>query len=99
MGKIYFDIMKDTMFDTKVDEFDSDVDLPDPDLFYRMINYQPKMPEINLPTIQLPQGSWACQWRRLKRRKWLLAATSCGALATLSSMGHYFYANYYLKQL
>jgi hypothetical protein len=50
MGKIYFDVMKDDMFlspNEKYDTYDSDVDEPDPDLFYRLINM--KMPKIPNP--------------------------------------------------
>lgn len=50
MGKIYFDVMKDDMFlqpNEKYDTYDSDVDEPDPDLFYRIINM--KMPKIPNP--------------------------------------------------
>ena len=42
MGRIYFDIMRDSMFENsneKMDTHDSDVDDPDPDLFYRIINH------------------------------------------------------------
>ena len=39
MGRIYFDIMRDSMFEgdgnKKVDTYDSDTDEPDPDIFYR----------------------------------------------------------------
>ena len=41
MGRIYFDVMKDDMFvdsNSRFDAYDSDVDDPDPDLFYRIIN-------------------------------------------------------------
>merc|ERR1711994_380536 len=48
MGRIYFDIMRDSMFEgdgnQKVDTYDSDTDEPDPDIFYRIINYP--MPDL-----------------------------------------------------
>jgi hypothetical protein len=43
MGKIYFEVMKDDMFvdaNARLDTFDSDVDEPDPDLFYRSRFYE-----------------------------------------------------------
>jgi len=50
MGKIYFDVMKDDMFlqpNEKYDTYDSDVDDPDPDLLYRIINMKmPKAPNL-----------------------------------------------------
>jgi len=57
MGKIYFEVMKDDMFEEKnkkLDTFDSDVDEPDPDLFYRIINTPiPKMPKLpKLPNLR-----------------------------------------------
>lgn len=43
LGRMYFDIMRNSMFDDDrgnkpLDDFDSDVDEPDPDMFYRVIN-------------------------------------------------------------
>ena len=57
MGKIYFEVMKDDMFEEKnkkLDTYDSDVDEPDPDLFYRIINTPiPKMPKLpKLPNLR-----------------------------------------------
>ena len=43
MGRIYFDIMRDSMFEgdgnQKVDTYDSDTDEPDPDIFYRYLKH------------------------------------------------------------
>ena len=42
MGRIYFNIMRDSMFEDpnkRMDRFDSDVDEPDPDPIYRLINH------------------------------------------------------------
>ena len=68
LGKIYFDVMKDSMFvssEHKIQDFDSDVDEADPDVFYRLIN----TPVPALPTIQIPQFSIPdlnVTWRRAK---------------------------------
>ena len=92
--------MKDNMFETEFDDFDSDVDSPDPDLFYRIINYKlPKIPQIPLPHPQKLRNitDLRLQWRRLKQKPWLLAATSCGVMASFTGFAHYFYSTYYFQ--
>ncbi len=51
LGKIYFDIMKDAMFEEKRDDYDSDADAPETELFYRIVN----APVPTLPRVKLPQ--------------------------------------------
>ena len=90
-------MMKDTMFEAKIDDFDSDVDVPDPDIFYRIINTPvPKMPKLSVPRLGVP--NFRLYWRRLKRRKGLLAATTIGLIATVAGATQYFYTQYYLKE-
>ena len=75
--------MKDTMFAADIDDFDSDFDEPDPDILYRIINAPiPKFPELKKPKwFGIPDFN--LQWRRLKRRKWLLRAIFAGIFATI----------------
>jgi hypothetical protein len=79
MGKIYFEVMKDDMFEDqnkKLDTFDSDVDEPDPDLFYRIINTPiPKFPK-------LPK------FREIGRKTWMVAASVASSLA-VAGLGIY----------
>ena len=92
--------MKDNMFETEFDDFDSDVDSPDPDLFYRIINYKlPKIPQIPWPHPQKLRNitDLRLQWRRLIQKPWLLAATSCGVMASFTGFAHYFYSTYYFQ--
>ena len=98
LGGIYFEVMKDTMFEEgKIDDFDSDVDVPDPDLLYRIINTPiPKMPTFSMPKLSVP--NFGLYWRRLKRRKGLLAATTIGLIATAAGVGQYLYTQYYNKE-
>ena len=98
LGGIYFEVMKDTMFEEgKVDDFDSDVDVPDPDVLYRIINTPiPKMPTLSMPKLSVP--NFGLYWRRLKRRKGLLAATTIGLIATAAGVGQYLYTQYYNKE-
>ena len=86
MGKIYFEVMKDDMFldaNKKMDTFDSDIDEPDPDMFYRIINTPiPKLPK--LP--QLPK------LRDVSRKTWLVAA-SLTTTAAVAGLGIYVHQN------
>ena len=67
---------------------------------YRIINYTPKPPSISIPRLSIPDFN--VYWRRFKyhisRKRWLFAATSCGLMATLTGMGHYFYTHHYLQR-
>ena len=58
--------MKDNMFETDIDDYDSDIDTPDPDMLYRIINSPlPKMPKLVLPKwFGIPDCN--LQLRRLK---------------------------------
>ena len=87
--------MKDNMFETDIDDYDSDIDTPDPDMLYRIINSPlPKMPKLVLPKwFGIPDFN--LQWRRLKCRKWLLAAITVGFLAIIG--GLLFHYSYLLK--
>lgn len=70
MGRIYFDIMRDSMFDDqdkKLDTYDSDVDEPDPDLFYRIINYP--MPDV----------------KKVSKRTWLKIIGGVASTAVLAA--------------
>ena len=67
LGSIYFEVMKDRMFEADIDDFDSDVDIPDPDWVYRIINAPvPTLPRVQLPRLGIPDFN--LQWRRLKER-------------------------------
>ncbi len=66
LGRIYFDIMKDSMFEAKGDDFDSDVDTPESELLYKIINAPiPEMPKIKLPTVRLFQA-WRSEFFSVK---------------------------------
>ena len=89
MGKIYFDVMKEDMFldaNSRLDTFDSDVDEPDPDLFYRIINAPvPNFREIGRNIREKISPSFGQSYaqvihQKLRRRK-LLVASVTGTLA------------------
>ena len=90
--------MKDRMFEADIDDFDSDVDTPDLDWVYRIINAPvPTLPRVQLPRLGMPDFN--LQWRRLKnhwrtirRRKWLLVAVIGGVLATLCGFGQFLFS-------
>ena len=73
MGRIYFDIMRDSMFEDsnkKMDTYDSDVDDPDPDLLYRIINHP-------LPDL-----------KKVEKKTWVkIGAVSTALLATGLGIG------------
>ena len=55
LGNIYLDVMKDSVFETDIDDYDSDIETPDPDMLhngfplYHIINSpHPKTPKDRL---------------------------------------------------
>ena len=83
--------MKDTMFEAAdIDDYDSDIDYPEPDIVYRIINAPiPKMPQLSVPKwFGIPD--FEVHWRRLKYHKRLFAAVICGVIATFVGVAFYF---------
>ena len=86
LGKIYFDVMKDSMFDKNPeDDFDSDVDSPETEIFYRIVNAPiPQMPKIQMPRLAVPD--FEVMWRRskyqMRRNRYMIAAILSGLAAT-----------------
>ena len=94
LGKIYFDVMKDTMFEANINDYDSDIDCQEPDILYRIINAPvPKMPQLVVPKwFGIP--NFNVHWRRLKYRKGLYPAIICGLLPIF--IGLLLYNNHYV---
>ena len=86
--------MKDTMFEANINDYDSDIDCPEPDILYRIINAPvPKMPQLVVPKwFRIP--NFNAHWRRLKYRKGLYPAIICGLLPIL--IGLLLYNNHYV---
>jgi len=95
LGKIYFDVMKDTMFEADIDDYDSDIDCPEPNIFYRIFN--DPVPKMVNGQLVIPKWfgipDFNIHWQRLKYRKGLHAAITCGMIAISIGMlllnGHF----------
>ena len=81
------------MFEADVDDYDSDIDTPDPDILYRIMNAPiPQVPKLKLPKwFGIPDLN--LQWRRLKHKRGLMGARAIavGLFATFVGLLFYFY--------